>query len=301
MSSKAAETKACSGMKPTKAYRAFQVVNVIILLIVVAITLYPVLYLVAQSFSSQKYIYAGEVGIIPKGFNVDTYKTVMSDSQFWTGYKNTILYTVVGTAINIFMTMMFAYPLSKKRLIGHKFFTQFAVITMYFSGGLIPNYLLVNSMHMKNSIWAIVIPGAISTFNLMIMKTSFEQMPKELEEAAAVDGLNTYGIFFRIVSPLSSAIIATMVLFYAVGNWNSWFGPMLYLDDKQLQPVTLYLRNLIASASAVTNADAGSDMQQISSNIKSTTMVLTVLPIVCVYPFVQKYFVTGVMLGAVKE
>jgi putative aldouronate transport system permease protein len=256
---------------------------------------------VAQSFSSQKYIYAGEVGIIPKGFNVDTYKTVMSDSQFWTGYKNTILYTVVGTAINIFMTMMFAYPLSKKKLIGHKFFTQFAVITMYFSGGLIPNYLLVNSMHMKNSIWAIVIPGAISTFNLMIMKTSFEQMPKELEEAAAVDGLNTYGIFFRIVVPLSSAIIATMVLFYAVGNWNSWFGPMLYLDDKQLQPVTLYLRNLIASASAVTNADAGSDMQQISSNIKSTTMVLTVLPIVCVYPFVQKYFVTGVMLGAVKE
>lgn len=294
--------KGYSGMKPTKGYRVFQVFNVILLLLVVMITLYPVLYLVAQSFSAQKYIYAGEVTLIPKGFNVDTYKIVMADRQFWIGYGNTVLYTVVGTAINLAMTMMFAYPLSKKNLIGNRFFTLFAVFTMYFGGGLIPNYLLVNSLHMKNTIWAIVIPGAISTFNLLIMKTSFEQLPKELEEAAAVDGLSTYGIFFRIVIPLSSAIIATMVLFYAVGNWNNWFGPMLYLDDKKLQPVTLYLRNLIAGASA-TSGGVQDDMeaQQIASNIKSTTMVLTVLPIVCIYPFLQKYFVSGVLLGAVKE
>lgn len=298
----AKNAKGYSGMKPTKGYRVFQVCNVIILMLMVIITLYPVLYLVAQSFSAQKYIYAGEVSLLPKGFNIDTYKIVMTDQQFWVGYGNTILYTVVGTAINLFMTTIFAYPLSKKKLVGNRFFTLFAVFTMYFGGGLIPNYLLVNSLHMKNTMWAIVIPGAISTFNLLIMKTSFEQLPHELEEAAAVDGLSTYGIFLRIVLPLSSAIIATMVLFYAVGNWNNWFAPMLYLDDKKLQPVILYLRNLISGASATSGGvEDNVEAQQIASNIKSTTMVLTVLPIVCIYPFLQKYFVSGVLLGAVKE
>lgn len=286
----------------TRGYKTFQIVNKIIMLLVVVVTLYPILYLIAESFSSEQYIYAGEVTIIPKGFNVETYKVVMSDSYFWSGYENTILYSVVGTFINVAMTAVFAYPLSKRNLLGYKFWIKFAMFTMYFGGGMIPNYLLVNNLHMKNTIWSIVIPGAISTFNLMIMKTSFEQIPRELEEAAAIDGLNTIGIFTKIVLPLSGAILATMTLFYAVGNWNSWFSAMLYLDDKRKQPVSLYLRNLITSVSAVATDDeaANADTTQIASNIKSATMVLTTLPIVCIYPFLQKYFVSGVMLGAVK-
>ncbi len=289
-------------MKLSKGYRIFQVFNLLFMLIIIAIMLYPFWYLVAQSFSSQKYIYMGEVSILPKGFNVQTYKAVMSERQFWIGYKNTLIYTALGTFINVAMTAMFAYPLSKKRLIGQKFWIKFAVFTMYFSGGLIPNYLLVNSLHMKNTIWAIVIPGAISTFNLMIMKNSFEAIPQELEEAASIDGMNTYGIFFKIIIPLSVPIIATMILFYAVGNWNSWFSAMLYLDEKKLQPVSLYLRGLIAGATQTSDSvTMSSDAQaQIASNIKSTTMVLTVLPIICVYPFLQKYFVSGIMIGAVK-
>ena len=175
-----------------------------------------------------------------------------------------------------------------------------AVFTMYFSGGLIPNYLLVNALGLKNTIGAIVIPGAISTFNLMIMKTSFEAVPEELEEAAAADGLSTYGIFFRIILPLSGSILATMILFYAVANWNSWFSAMLYLDKPSQQPVTMYLRNMLMGMTQITEAASSEAQAQIASNIKSTTMVLVCLPIICVYPYLQKYFVNGVMLGAVK-
>ena len=286
----------------SKEYRIFRVINTIIMILVVIITFYPILYLVAQSFSSERYIYAGEVGIIPKGFNIKTYIVIIHDKLFWNSYLNTVIYTLGGTFINVAMTAMLAYPLSKRNLVGYKFWIKFVMFTMYFGGGLIPNYLLVSGLHMKNTIWAIVIPGAISTFNLMIMKTAFEQIPNELEEAASIDGLSTIGLFFRIVLPLSGAILATMTLFYAVGNWNSWFSALIYLDDRNLQPVSLYLRNLISGATGSTSSSGADsvEMQQIASNIKSATMVLVVLPIVCIYPFLQRYFVSGVMLGAVK-
>jgi len=222
--------------------------------------------------------------------------------MFWINYKNTVVYTVVGTAISMFLTTIFAYALSKKRLVGRKFLTFFAVFTMFFNGGLVPNYVLINSLGFGNSIWAIVIPGAISVYNMLIMKSFFENMPEELEEAASIDGLNTYGILLKIVLPLSKAVIATMILFYAVGHWNSWFPAFLYLDQKELFPVTMYLRNMIAGVTGATSAGASSadNLTQISANIKSVTMVLTILPILTIYPFVQKYFVSGVMLGSVK-
>ncbi|WP_127589664.1 carbohydrate ABC transporter permease [Paenibacillus lautus] len=290
-------------MKESRSYKVFKVCNAIILLFVVFITLYPFLNVVAQSFSSESYINSGKVNLIPRGFNIDTYKTVTKDAMFWTNYKNTVVYSVVGTAISMFLTTIFAYALSKKRLVGRKFLTMFAVFTMFFNGGLIPNYVLINSLGFSNSIWAIVIPGAISIYNMLIMKSFFENMPEELEEAAAIDGLNTYGMLFRIVLPLSKAVIATMVLFYAVGHWNSWFPAFLYLDQKELFPVTIYLRNMIAGATGVTSAGATStdNLTQISANIKSVTMVLTILPILTIYPFVQRYFVTGIMLGSVKQ
>ena len=222
--------------------------------------------------------------------------------MFWINYKNTVVYTVVGTIISMFLTTMFAYALSKRRLVGRRFLTVFAVFTMFFNGGLIPNYVLINSLGFANTMWAIVIPGAISIYNMLIMKSFFENMPEELEEAASIDGLSTYGILLKIVLPLSKAVMATMVLFYAVAYWNSWFSAFIYMDKKELFPVTIYLRNMIAGTTGGMSAGATSadNLTQISANIKSVTMVLTILPILTVYPFVQKYFVSGVMLGSIK-
>ncbi|WP_312098462.1 carbohydrate ABC transporter permease [Niallia sp.] len=289
-------------MKESKQYKIFKVFNVCILLIIIFCTLYPFINVVAQSFSSESYINSGQVNLFPKGFNVETYQKVLSDTMFWINYKNTVVYTVVGTVISMFLTTIFAYALSKRRLVGRRFLTVFAVFTMFFNGGLIPNYVLINALGFANSMWAIVIPGAISIYNMLIMKSFFENMPEELEEAASIDGLNTYGILLKIVLPLSKAVIATMVLFYAVAYWNSWFSAFIYLDKKELFPVTIYLRNMIAGTTSGMSAGATSadNLTQISANIKSVTMVLTILPILTVYPFVQKYFVSGVMLGSVK-
>ena len=290
-------------MKDSTAYRLFRVFNVVVLLVIVFVTFYPFLNMVAQSFSSEGNINAGKVNLIPLGFNLETYKVVMADSMFWTNYKNTVIYTVVATAISIVLTTFFAYAISKRRLKGRNLFIGIAVFTMFFNGGIIPNYVLITSLGMKNTLWAIVLPNAISVFNLLIMKSFFENMPEELEEAAAIDGLNTYGILLRIVLPLSKAVLATMILFYAVVNWNSWFSAFLYLDKKELFPVTIFLRNLIAGATGEGTSFGGSaeNLTQIASNVKAVAMVLSVVPILCIYPFVQKYFVTGVMLGSVKQ
>jgi len=290
-------------VKDSTAYRLFRVFNVVVLLVIVFVTFYPFLNMVAQSFSSEGNINAGKVNLIPLGFNLETYKVVMADSMFWTNYENTVIYTVVATAISIVLTTFFAYAISKRRLKGRNLFIGIAVFTMFFNGGIIPNYVLITSLGMKNTLWAIVLPNAISVFNLLIMKSFFENMPEELEEAAAIDGLNTYGILLRIVLPLSKAVLATMILFYAVVNWNSWFSAFLYLDKKELFPVTIFLRNLIAGATSEGTSFGGSaeNLTQIASNVKAVAMVLSVVPILCIYPFVQKYFVTGVMLGSVKQ
>lgn len=282
--------------------KVFGVVNVVILLLAVGITLFPFVNIVAQSLSSEKYIDMGAVSIWPRGWDFQTYGVVMSDRMFWTNYGNTVLYTVVATIISMFLSTIFAYAISKKELHWRGFFIWIAVFTMFFSGGLIPNYVLVNGLHMTDTIWAVVIPNAISVFNVLVMKSFFENMPSELEEQAAIDGLSLYGTLWRIVLPLSKAVLATMILFYAVANWNSWFQAFIYLDKSSMFPVTIYLRNLIAGASSAqtSGANAASDLTNISANIKAVTMVLTVLPILFVYPFVQRYFVSGVMLGSVK-
>lgn len=236
------------------------------------------------------------------GFNTETYKLILADSAFWTNYGNTVLYTVVATAISMVLTTSFAYAIAKKDLKGRSVFIGLAVFTMFFNGGLIPNYVLISSLGMRDTIWAVVLPNAISVFNLLIMKSFFENMPRELEEAASIDGLTQYGILFKVVLPLSKAIVATMVLFYAVANWNSWFQAFLYLDNPDLFPVTIYLRNMIAGVTTAGSAGGTAEnVGQIAANIQSVTIVLTVIPILCVYPFVQKYFFSGVMLGSVKE
>lgn len=290
-------------IRESRAYRTFQVLNAAVLIGVMLVTLYPFVTIIAQSFSSEGYIVAGQVNLVPRGFNLDTYGVVMGDSMFWTNYRNTVVYTVVATAIAMVLTTTFAYALSKKRLKARAFFIGIAVFTMFFNGGLIPNYILIKSLGMTNSIWAIVLPNAISVFNLLVMKAFFENLPEELEESASMDGLTTYGIFLRIVLPLSKAVLATMVLFYAVSFWNSWFPAFLYMDRADLYPVTVYLRNLIAGATNAASVSGGSGadgLAQAAANIQAVTIVLTVLPILCLYPFLQKYFVSGVMLGSVK-
>ncbi len=291
-----------TAMSRTRGEKIFAVVNVVVLLLAVAITLYPFLNVLAQSLSSEKYIDFGDVTIWPLGFNFDTYKIVASDPTFWINYRNTVVYTVVSTAVSMVLSTMFAYAISRKDLRGRGFFIGMALVTMLYSGGLIPTYVLVNGLGLTNTIWAIALPNAISVFNVLVMKSFFENMPRELEEAAAIDGLSTYGTLLRIVLPLSKAVLATMVLFYAVANWNSWFPAFLYMDHSNLYPVTVYLRNLIAGATGAQDAGASADsnLTQISANIKAVTMVLTVLPILFVYPFIQRYFVSGVMLGSVK-
>ncbi|MEU1588222.1 carbohydrate ABC transporter permease [Micromonospora sp. NPDC005710] len=288
------------GPDDSRGYRIFRVVNTIVLLGVVVVTLYPFLTIVARSLSEEAYIIAGEVTVVPRGFDLTAYKLLMSDAMFWTNYRNTVVYTVVATLISIVLTTCYAYVLSKPQLKGRGVLIGVALFTMFFSGGLIPNYVLVTSLGMKNTIWAVVIPNAISVFNLLVMKAFFESLPSDLEEAAAVDGLNTYGILRRIVLPLSKAIIATMVLFYAVSFWNSWFTAFLYLDRQDLLPVTVYLRNLIAGATSAESAAADADKVQAAATLQAVTIVLTTLPILAIYPFVQRYFVRGVMLGAVK-
>ncbi|ADG75882.1 binding-protein-dependent transport systems inner membrane component [Cellulomonas flavigena DSM 20109] len=288
-------------VKDTRAYTAFRIVNATLLVVIAALTLYPFVNLAAQAFSSESYINAGQVNLWPQGFNLTTFDLVMSDRMFWRNYQNTVYYTVVATVVAMFLTTTFAYAISKYHLRGRTVFIGIAVFTMFFNGGLIPNYVLVNELGLRNSVWAIALPNAISVFNLLVMKSFFENFSTELEEAAEIDGLSTYGKLARIVLPLSKAVIATMVLFYAVSFWNSWFAAFLYMDHRELYPVTVYLRNLIAGATSVDGAAGSAEATQIAANVKAVTMLLTVLPIVCLYPFVQRYFVSGVMLGSVKQ
>ena len=285
-------------IKESGSYRVFKVFNAIILTLISVAMLYPFLYLVAQSFSSTQAIVAGQVGLIPKDFNISTYKYVITDGKFIPYYGNTIVYSIIGTVCALLFSALLAYPLSKAELYGGKAINKFIIFTMYFSGGMIPNYILMVSLGLRDTVASFILPGMISTYYVILMRSFFLTLPRELEEAGEIDGLDLWGVFWRIAIPLSKPIIATMTLFYVVQYWNDWFDAFLYLDTTTKWPVAYYLRQLISSASG-TSADAG-DAMQIASNIKSCAMELTSAPIICIYPFIQKYFVQGMMLGGVK-
>lgn len=285
-------------IKESGSYRVFKVFNAITLTLISVAMLYPFLYLVAQSFSSTQAIVAGQVGLIPKDFNISTYKYVITDGKFIPYYGNTIVYSIIGTVCALLFSALLAYPLSKAELYGGKAINKFIIFTMYFSGGMIPNYILMVSLGLRDTVASFILPGMISTYYVILMRSFFLTLPRELEEAGEIDGLDLWGVFWRIAIPLSKPIIATMTLFYVVQYWNDWFDAFLYLDTTTKWPVAYYLRQLISSASG-TSADAG-DAMQIASNIKSCAMVLTSAPIICIYPFIQKYFVQGMMLGGVK-
>lgn len=282
-------------IKENTGYKVFLVCNTIIMILISVATLYPFLYLVSQSFSSEKAIIEGHVSLIPKGFNLKTYSYVLKTGDFLNFYKNTVVYTFIGTLVSLLFSSMLAYPLSKPNLRGVKILTPFIIFTMYFGGGLIPNYVLVVKLGMKNTIAAFILPMMISTYYVLLMKSFFAGTPQDLEEAGELDGLSQFGVFRRIVLPLSKPIMATMTLFYAVMYWNNWYQAFLYLR-KEKWPVAYYLQTIIRGQGA-----NDPDAQTVATNIKSCSMVLTVLPIICVYPFIQKYYVQGMMLGGVKE
>lgn len=289
-------------IKESLGYEIFKVVNTVLMLIICFVTLYPFLYLVAQSFSSEQAIMSGKVGLIPVDFNLETYISVLKKGDFLRSYKNTLIYSVIGTFLSLLFSCCLAYPLSKKEVVGSKVILKLIIFTMYFGGGLIPNYVLMQRLHLINKVAGFIIPSLLSTYYIILMKSFFSECPHELEEAGELDGLSPIGIFAKIIFPLSMPIIATMILFNAVGYWNNWYNAFLYLDKREQWPVAYYLRTIINGAS--TSADPGevsAEKMQIAANIKSCSMVLMALPIICIYPFVQKYYVQGMMLGGVKE
>jgi len=288
-------------MKITKARLAFNIFNGIFMVLVCIVTLYPFLFVLAASLSSPVFIAQGRVSIIPLGFTTQAYKMVFEYPMIWRSYFNTVYYTVFGTAINLVLTIFAAYPLSRKTFIGRKFFNMMIFFPIIFNVGMIPSFLVVNSLGMRNTVWAIVIPGSISGFNAIVMRTFFESIPDAIEESAKIDGATHMQILTRIILPLSLPSISTIGLFYAVGHWNSFFSAMLYLRDQERQPIQIILRNIvIMNQTDTVMQSVDNDRAQIAESIKYATIMVATLPILLVYPFIQKYFVHGVMIGSVK-
>jgi putative aldouronate transport system permease protein len=270
-----------------------------VMVLVILSCLVPFIYMVALSFSSPKAILNNQVSFWPVGFNVESYRQIFTYPNFFIAYRNTLFYTVAGTAIALTMTVMFAYPLSKPKLKGQSFVMKLVIFSMFFSGGLIPNYLLVSSLGLTNRVWAMLIPFAINQFNLIILINFFKALPSEIEEAAIIDGLDYAGILVRIVVPLSTAALATIGLYTAVFFWNDWFNGLIYLRSKQF-PVMLFLRNIVTGTSMVSDAAGIGDKSSIAISIKSAVIITSTLPIIILYPFLQRYFVKGITMGAVK-
>lgn len=269
------------------------------LILMVIAFLYPIYYMLVVSVSNGIHVMRGDVKFFPIGFNLEAYSAILSDASIIQSYKNTFLYTVVGTFINVAATALCAYPLSRQSLYGRRFFTIFIIITMLFQGGMIPSYLVVNTLNMINTMWAIVIPPAINVWYMIIMRTFFQNIPEEIHESAFIDGAHDLKIFIRIILPLSLPVIATMVMFYAVWHWNSFFPAMIYLNDKKLYPVQLIMRAMLIDGS-IHDSDPSRDLTTVSTNLKYAIIIITILPIIAVYPFIQKYFVQGAMVGSLK-
>ncbi|MGG1553471.1 carbohydrate ABC transporter permease [Paenibacillus ferrarius] len=285
-------------MKPKFGW--FDVVLYLILLGVVLSALYPFVYMIAVSFSGVVPVLKGQVWLWPKEFNVATYASVFEKPEIGRAYLNTILYTVLGTVISLLVTGAGAYALSKKHLIFQKGFMIMIVITLFFSGGMIPTFLVVRSYHLIDTIWAMILPTAVSSWNLIVMRTFFSGIPQEVEESGKIDGLTDIGIFFRLVLPLSKAILATIGLFYGVAIWNNFFSALLYLRDADLFPLQVIVRNMVLQGQGTGAGNIGGDTLIVDEAIKYAAIVITTVPILLVYPFLQKYFAKGALIGSIK-
>ena len=294
--------------KKSKGDRAFDITLVVISILIILVIAYPLYFVVIASFSQPEAVLGGKLRFLPVGFNLESYQMVLTEPKVWTGYRNTILYTVLGTCINLVLTTLAAYPLSRKDMPFRGLLTFVASFTMLFGGGMIPVYLVVRGLKLTDSIWAMVIPNALATYNMLVMKNYFQSsiestIPKELEEAAAIDGCDHFGTLIRVVLPLSAPIMAVIVLFYAVGHWNAFFNAIIYLRNQDLFPLQVVLRDILLQNSLeAVGGDLTGMYEKVmrGESMKYALIIVASAPVIMLYPFVQKYFVKGVMVGAIK-
>lgn len=286
--------------------RTSDIILVVICLVIVLLVAYPLYYVLIASVSNPYDVYAGKTFLFPSGFTMDGYKAVFADKSIITGYLNSIKYTVVGTIFSVVMVYLTAYPLSVKELPGRKFLSIFFIITMYFSGGLMPTYLIVRDTGLIDSMWALILPGGVAVGNMIIVRNFFEHsIPKEMIEAAEIDGASKWTTFIKIIVPLSRSIMAVMVVFSMVAYWNDWFTALIYLPGKEKAPLPLVLRTILikssASASQASTISGGyAELNKLTEMIKFSSIIVAAAPMLIIYPFVQKYFEKGFMAGAVK-
>ena len=285
--------------------KLFYFFTTLILTFFFLLVLYPCIYVISASFSTGTAVQSGKVILFPVDFSLEGYRTVFHTPTVWLGFKNSLFYTLVGTLINITMTLTAAYCLSRHDLYGRNFIMLLFTFTMFFNGGMIPHHILVQKLGFLNTVWALLIPGAIGVYNLIVCKTFIQNtIPTDLLEAAQIDGCSDFMYFIRIVLPLSKAIIAVLVLFYGVRHWNSYFSAMIYLNDKNLYPLTLFLREILMAdqidPSTVSDPEMQAKLAQSAGVIKYALIVVSMVPVLLIYPFIQKYFVKGVMIGSVK-
>ena len=288
-------------IKHSRGENIFNVFNILIMLFMLFVCAYPFWYVICASFSNADALVLNKGMIwLPIKFDTLAYERVLADKQIWIGYGNTLIYVVAGTFINIIMTVLCAYFVSRKYDVpGKKLIMLMVVFTMYFQGGMIPSFLNIQSLGLYNTRWAILLPGAISTFNMVIMRTAMQSIDASLEESAQLDGASQFTILFKIMVPLTKATIAVLVLYYGVAHWNSWFNAMIYLKDSDKYPLQLYLRQVLIMNDVSATTD-GNDSPMLSESIKYANIIVATVPILLLYPFLQKYFVKGMMVGAVK-
>lgn len=282
----------------------FDICNYIFMTLAALVTLYPFLHVIFSSFSDPTLL-VKHSGVMfgPAGFSLEGYKAVLQNEELYIGYANTIFYVVVGTTLSTFVTALFAYPLSHPRLKYRKLLTKMVVVTMFFSGGMIPTYLVVRSLGLLDTRWSVIIPSMLTTYNVLIMKSAFASVPPSLEESARLDGANEFQSFVRIILPNVKATLAVMVLYYGVAIWNSWFSALLYIQDRAKYPLQLILREILIGSSAdeMGSYAVRAETAFLEEVVKHATTVVATVPILLIYPFIQKYFVKGAMIGAVKE
>lgn len=285
--------------------RIFMAIVYILLSFALVIVLYPLIYVVSASFSSAAAIRSGQVWLYPVDVTLQGYEAVFSNYQIMTGFKNSFIYTIAGTLVQLAMTMLCAYPLSRKEFYGRGIFTGLFVFTMYFGGGLVPTYMLINNLHLLNTRWVMIIPTAMSIWNVIIARTYLSTtIPDALFEAAELDGCNELQFLFRVVIPLSAPIIAVLALYYGVGNWNAYFNAMIYLKSPDLFPLQVVLRQILIlgdiDPTMISDIEALTRKQGLADLLKYAVIVVASVPVMCIYPFVQKYFIKGVMIGSIK-
>lgn len=289
-------------IKQSRSETVFNIFNVLFMLAIVVVTLYPMMHILLSSISNPSQL-MGHTGLMlkPYGFNLKSYEIVFRNPMILTGYRNTFFIVIVGVGINILLTAMGAYFLSRKNVMLRNGIMFIIIITMYFSGGLIPFYFTVKDLHLDNTLWALILPGAVNTFNLIVMRTAFNSIPDSLEESAKLDGAGHFTILFKIILPLSLPTVAVLVLYYGVGHWNAWFNAMLFLRNRDLWPLQLVLREVLISNDVESMAIGTGDKAMIGETIKYAIIIVATLPILALYPFLQKYFVKGIMIGSIKE